>query len=45
MSISEAQTRQHIIDKRLAKAHWDVTNPFQVKSELDIYIGLGDFQK
>ena len=37
---SEATTRQEIIDKRLAKAKWDVTDPSQVTSELDIWIGL-----
>ncbi len=38
--INEAQTRQKIIDKRLDKAGWDVKNPSQVTSELDIWIGL-----
>ncbi len=37
---NEAQTRQDIIDKRLKKAGWDVNNPAQVTSELDIWIGL-----
>jgi len=37
---NEAQTRQEIIDKRLKKAGWDVNNPAQVTSELDIWIGL-----
>lgn len=37
---SEAKTRQEIIDKRLQKAGWDVKNPAQVTSELDIWIGL-----
>lgn len=40
MSISEAKTRQEIIDLRLAKAGWDVNNPTQVTSELDIWVGL-----
>jgi type I restriction enzyme R subunit len=41
MSIfSEAKTRQEIIDKRLDKAGWDVNNPAQVTSELDIWVGL-----
>ncbi|MEI8055311.1 MAG: DEAD/DEAH box helicase family protein [bacterium] len=39
-NLSEAITRQKIIDKRLAKANWDVRNPSQVTSELDIWIGL-----
>lgn len=38
--ISEAKTRQEIIDQRLTKAGWDVTNPSQVSSELDIWVGL-----
>lgn len=38
--ISEAATRQSIIDKRLLQAGWDVKNPLQVTSELDIWIGL-----
>lgn len=43
MSIfSEAKTRQEIIDKRLDKAGWDVNNPAQVTSELDIWVGLPD---
>lgn len=37
---NEAITRQEIIDKRLAKAKWDVNNPSQVTSELDIWVGL-----
>lgn len=45
MDISEAQTRQKIIDLRLANAGWDVKNPFQVKSELDIYVGVSDAAK
>lgn len=40
MDISEAKTRQDIIDLRLLKAGWDVNNPSQVTSELDIWIGL-----
>ncbi len=36
--MNEAQTRQDIIDQRLAKAGWDVKNPSQVKSELGIKI-------
>ncbi len=38
--INEAQTRQKIIDLRLRKAGWDVNNPSQVTSELDIWVGL-----
>ena len=38
--ITEAATRQQIIDKRLLKAGWDVDNPSQVTSELSIWIGL-----
>lgn len=38
--ISEATTRQHIIDLRLLKSGWDVHNPAQVTSELDIWVGL-----
>lgn len=38
--INEAKTRQEIIDLRLAKAGWDVKNPSQVTSELDIWVGL-----
>ena len=37
---NEAKTRQEIIDKRLAKAGWNVSNPDQVTSELDIWVGL-----
>lgn len=38
--MNEAQTRQEIIDNRLGKVGWDVTNPSKVTSELDIWIGL-----
>lgn len=38
--ISEAQTRRDIIDKRLKKAGWDVNEPTQVTTELDIWVGL-----
>jgi type I restriction enzyme R subunit len=38
--ITETKTRQEIIDKRLLKAGWDVNNPSQVTSELNIWIGL-----
>lgn len=37
---SEAKTRQEIIDKRLAKAGWNVDNPSQVTAELNIWVGL-----
>ncbi len=37
---TEAQTRQEIIDKRLAKVGWDIKNPSQVTAELDIWVGL-----
>lgn len=40
MSQSEASTRQEIIDLRLLKAGWNVNDPSQVTSELDIWIGL-----
>ena len=39
-NINEARTRQDIIDKRLLQAGWDVNNPSQVTSELDIWVGL-----
>ena len=42
MSLSEAQTRQQIIDQRLAKAGWNVKDPSQVRIELDI---IADGQK
>jgi len=37
---SEAKTRQEIIDERLKKAGWDVKDPTQVISEMDIWVGL-----
>jgi type I restriction enzyme R subunit len=37
---TESQTRQEIIDKRLLKAGWNVAEPSQVSSELDIWVGL-----
>ena len=40
MNQSEASTRQEIIDLRLLKAGWNVNDPSQVTSELDIWIGL-----
>ncbi len=39
-NISEAKTRQEIIDLRLKKAGWNVNDPSQVTSELDIWVGL-----
>lgn len=42
MGTSESQTRQEIIDKRLEKAGWNVDDPTQVTSELDIWVGLPD---
>ena len=38
---SEAQTRQEIIDKRLALAGWDLSDPTQVTEELDIDLTKG----
>jgi type I restriction enzyme R subunit len=40
--ITELKTRQEIINNRLLKAGWDVNNPSQVTSELNIWIGLPD---
>ena len=40
--LNEAATRQEIIDKRLLKAGWNVDDPSQVTSELDIWVGLPD---
>ena len=36
--MNEAKTRQEIIDKRLAKANWNVKDPSQVTEELDIIV-------
>lgn len=38
--LSEAKTRQEIIDIRLAKSGWLVNDPSMVTSELDIWVGL-----
>ncbi len=38
---SEAETRQEIIDKRLALAGWDLSDPSQVTEELDIDLTKG----
>jgi len=35
---SERDTRQQIIDQRLAKAGWNVKDPSQVTEELDIIV-------
>lgn len=43
--ISESKTRQEIIDKRLLAVGWNVKNPSQVTSELDIWVGLPDMVK
>lgn len=40
MDITEAKTRQEIIDKRLLKSGWDVDDPSKVTSELNIWVGL-----
>ena len=39
--MSEKQTRQEIIDKRLKKAGWDVDNPSQVVSEHEVFHQIG----
>lgn len=39
---SEKQTRKEIIDIKLKKAGWNVSDKSQVAEELDIYIGLPD---
>ena len=38
---TEAETRQEIIDKRLALAAWNVKDPSQVTEELDIDLTKG----
>jgi type I restriction enzyme, R subunit len=38
VSKTEKDTRQQIIDKRLARAGWDVKDPSQVTEELDIIV-------
>jgi type I restriction enzyme R subunit len=38
---SESETRQEIIDKRLALAGWNVDDPSQVIQELDIFLERG----
>ena len=43
--ISESKTRQEIIDKRLLSVGWNVKNPSQVTSELNIWVGLPDMVK
>jgi len=42
---TEAETRQEIIDKRLALAGWNVNDPSQVTEELDIDLTKGKPQK
>lgn len=39
--MSEKQTRQEIIDKRLKEANWDVDNPSQVISEHKVFHQIG----
>ena len=39
--MSEKQTRQEIIDKRLKKAGWDVDNPSLVISEHEVFHQVG----
>ena len=39
--MSEKQTRQEIIDKRLKKAGWDVDNPSKVISEHEVFHQVG----
>ncbi len=38
MKLNESETRQKIIDKRLARAGWNVKDPSQVTEELDIVV-------
>ena len=42
MNGPEAQTRQEIIDRKLALAGWNVKDPSQVIEELDIYVQPAD---
>lgn len=43
MTLSEAQTRQQLIDEKLRLAGWNVSDPSQVIQELDIVLkGQGD---
>ncbi len=39
---NEAETRQKIIDRRLLKSGWNVNNPSQITTEMDIWVGLPD---
>ncbi len=41
--ISEEKTRQEIIDMRLKKSGWNVNDPSQVTSELDIWVGFPQY--
>jgi len=45
MTDNEAKTRREIIDKRLLKAGWNVKEPSQVITELDIWVGLPPWVK
>jgi len=38
MKLNESETRQQIIDKRLARAGWNVKDPSEVTEELDIVV-------
>ena len=40
MTLTEAQTRQELIDKQLAEAGWDVHDATQVSEEFDIKVEL-----
>lgn len=40
VKFTEAKTRQEIIDIRLQNSGWNVKDPSQVTSELDIWVGL-----
>lgn len=37
MFLSEANTREKLIDSALEKAGWNLTNPDQVKIEIPVY--------
>ena len=43
MKLNETETRQQIIDKRLAKAGWNVKDPSEVTEELDIGVNQKRF--
>jgi len=42
---NESKTRKEIIDLRLLKAGWNVSNPAQVTSELDIWVGVPEYMR